>query len=124
MVYSTHIYLRNVRLYAFHGVMPQERVVGGEYVVNLDVKAKVAEAIQSDRVEDTIDFAVMHDIVVREMAIPSQLLEHVAGRIGNALLETFTRIEEVEVDICKVTPPFGGDCDGAGVKLQLNRVKG
>ena len=103
--------------------MPQERVVGGEYVVNLDVSANVAEAIQSDRVDDTIDYAVMRDIVVREMAIPSQLLEHVAGRIAKALFDAFTRIEEVEIDICKVTPPFGGDCDGAGVKLQLKRGK-
>ena len=120
---ETHIYLRNLRLYAYHGVMPQERVVGGEYVVNLDVSAHVAEAIKSDQVDDTIDYAEMRNIVVREMAIPSQLLEHVAGRIAKALFDAFTKIEEVEIDICKVTPPFGGDCDGAGVKLQRKRGK-
>ena len=120
---ETHIYLRNLRLYAYHGVMPQERVVGGEYVVNLDVSAHVAEAIKSDQVDDTIDYAEMRNIVVREMAIPSQLLEHVAGRIAKALFDAFTKIEEVEIDICKVTPPFGGDCDGAGVKLQWKRGK-
>ena len=112
-----------MRLYAYHGVMPQERVVGGEYVVNLDVSAHVAEAIKSDQVDDTIDYAEMRNIVVREMAIPSQLLEHVAGRIAKALFDAFTKIEEVEIDICKVTPPFGGDCDGAGVKLQWKRGK-
>lgn len=112
-----------MRLYAYHGVMPQERVVGGEYVVNLDVSAHVAEAIKSDLVDDTIDYAEMCNIVVREMAIPSQLLEHVAGRIAKALFDAFTKIEEVEIDICKVTPPFGGDCDGAGVKLQWKRGK-
>ena len=119
---ESHIYLRNMRVYAYHGVLPQERVVGGEYVVNVDVKYDVGKAVLTDQVDDTLNYAVLHDIVMKEMTVPSKLLEHVAGRIGQAVFDNFIQAEEVEIDIRKVVPPFGGDSDGAGVILKFRGI--
>ena len=75
------IEINDVRLYAFHGVLEQERQVGGEYSVSICVDYNIEQATLSDNVNDTLNYALLLDIIKREMAIPSNLLEHVAGRI-------------------------------------------
>ena len=52
------------------------------------------------------------------MAVPSQLLEHVAGRILTSIKNHFPQIEEVEIKVSKMNPPFGGDVHSASVLLK------
>ena len=114
-----YIFLSNVRFYAFHGVMPQETKVGGEFLVDLRVGYPIADAMQSDEVADTLDYAALYALAMREMDIPSKLLEHVAGRIVRAISEAFPEVTSVDLKLTKVNPPMGADCDGAGVELHL-----
>ena len=116
---KANIFVRNLRIYAYHGVMPQERLVGGDYTVSLRVAVDMKNASLSDKMEDTVSYAALKDVVVEEMAIPSSLLEHVAGRIARRVCAEFPSVGEVEVEIVKLNPPMGGDCDGAGVSLCL-----
>lgn len=113
------IFIRNVRLRAFHGVMPQETAVGADFAVSLRVGYDFGKAMLTDNVCDTLSYADMYAIVKREMAVPSKLLEHVAGRIAGALLRAFPGIASVDLEITKVNPPMGADCDGAGVEIHL-----
>ena len=83
------IRLQDMRFYAYHGVMEQERRVGGEYLVSLQVETDLSRAALSDAVADTVNYAELYEMVRRVMAEPSQLLEHVAGRIGQCVLEEF-----------------------------------
>ena len=114
-----NIFIRNLRLYAYHGVLPQERVVGGDYSVSLRVAVDMSKASLTDQMEDTVSYADIKDVVVEEMAQPSSLLEHVAGRIARRVCSEFPTVGEVEVEIVKLNPPMGADCDGAGVTLCL-----
>jgi dihydroneopterin aldolase len=114
-----HIFVRNLRIYAYHGVMPQERRVGGEFSVSLRVAVDMTKASLSDQVEDTVSYADLKEVVKEEMAQPSSLLEHVAGRIARRVCSEFPSVGEVEVEIVKLNPPMGADCDGAGVSLCL-----
>ena len=56
------------------------------------------------------------------MAVPSGLIEHVAGRIGDRLFRLFPKIEKVELKIIKQNPPMGADGDGAGIEVCLVRA--
>ena len=114
------IYIKNLRLYAYHGVMPQERMVGGEYVLNVNVDVDVNKACLSDDVSDTINYAELAEIAKAEMAVPSNLLENVAYRIGQAIIKKYPQTESVDIDLRKVTPPMGCDCDGAGIRIHVN----
>ena len=111
--------MREVRFHAFHGVMPQERKVGADFTVSLRVGVDLSRAIESDDVEDTLNYATLYEVVKQEMAISSQLLEHVAGRIGKAVFNHFPQVESVDVVITKLNPPMGADCNGASVELHL-----
>ena len=116
---QTYIRIEKLRFRAFHGVLPQERTVGGDYVVTLRIGYPWQQAMETDDVADTLDYAAVYELVRREMAVPSQLLEHVAGRMSKALLRDFPQITSVDLWLTKVVPPMGADCEGAGVELHL-----
>ena len=115
------ISLDDMRFCAYHGVMEQERRVGGEYSVSLTVEADLADAARTDDVADTINYAELYELVKREMAIPSKLLEHVAARIGRGVIEAYERITAVTVKVTKLNPPMGADCKGASVEIKVKR---
>lgn len=120
---STKIFLRQLRFHAFHGVLDQERRVGNDYVINVVVECDFAHAMQTDELEDTVNYAEIYRVVKEEMAVPSKLLEHVAGRIGERLFNEFPSLQSLDISIMKVNPPFGADCEGAGVEVHLMNYK-
>ena len=118
---ASKIYLDEMRFYAYHGVMEQERLVGGEYCVSLAVEADLTEAVRTDDVANTVNYAALYEVVKNEMAVPSKLLEHVAGRIGRRALDMFERITTLTIRVTKLNPPMGADCKGASVELVMTR---
>ena len=119
MKLQTYIRLEKLRFRALHGVLPQERTVGGDFVVTLRIGYPFEQAMETDAVGDTLDYAAVYRLVRCEMAVPSQLLEHVAGRIAKALLRDFPQITSIDLWLTKTCPPIGADCEGAGVELHL-----
>lgn len=120
---SSKIYLRNVRFHAFHGVLPQERIVGNDYLVNLVLDYDFSSAMKTDDLQGTLNYAEVYQKVREEMAVPSKLLEHVAGRIAHRLFSDFPEIQKLQLSITKVNPPMGADSDGAGVEVVLTNDK-
>lgn len=120
---SSKIYLRNVRFHAFHGVLPQEGIVGNDYLVNLVLDYDFSSAMKTDDLQGTLNYAEVYQKVREEMAVPSKLLEHVAGRIAHRLFSDFPEIQKLQLSITKVNPPMGTDSDGAGVEVVLTNDK-
>lgn len=120
---SSKIYLRNMRFHAFHGVLPQEGIVGNDYLVNLVLDYDFSSAMKTDDLQGTLNYAEVYQKVREEMAVPSKLLEHVAGRIVHRLFSDFPEIQKLQLSITKVNPPMGADSDGAGVEVVLTNDK-
>lgn len=118
---NSYILLKKIRCYAYHGVAPQENLIGNEYIVDLRLKVDISKAMQTDEVTDTVNYAEIHRVVMGEMAVPSKLLEHVGGRIAKKLLEQFPTIEEVELRLSKRNPPMGADIESAGIEIHCGR---
>ena len=114
---ASYIHLRQVRFHAFHGVLPQERQVGADFVLDLKVGYPLEQAMQSDEVTDTLNYAALYDLVAHEMQQPSKLLEHVAGRIVEAIGKTFPQVTSIDLELIKLNPPMGADCEGASVEI-------
>lgn len=113
---TTYIEIKEARFYAFHGVMEQERRVGGYFIVTLRVGYDWRRAAETDDVCDTLDYSRLFDIVSREMAVASNLLERVAGRIAQAIEKEFPAVSSIDLWVTKENPPMGADCNGAGVE--------
>jgi dihydroneopterin aldolase len=116
---DSYIFLDNIRFHAFHGVFPQERKIGADFSVSVRAAVGVSAAVDHDIVEVTLNYAELYEVVKSEMMKPSDLLEHVAGRIGQAVFDTFPQVRSLQVSVTKLNPPMGADCDGAGVELHL-----
>lgn len=116
---SSTIFIDQLHLYAFHGVMEQERRVGAEYTVFARVHYNIKETLNSDDVADTLNYAELCAIVKEQMAQPSKLLEHVAGRICKAIFDRFPQATAVDLKLTKLNPPMGADCSGAGVEVHF-----
>ena len=120
MLSDGYISLRNVRFHAFHGVLPQERQVGGDFLVTVRVGYPLERAMETDHVGDTLDYSALYALVEKEMAEPSKLLEHVAGRIVKAVTASFPEVTSVDLELTKLNPPMGADCDGAAVEVHFS----
>ena len=116
---TSSIFIDALRLHAFHGVMEQERRVGGDFLVFLRVHYYIDKAMESDDVSDTVNYAELYELVRKEMAQPSNLLEHVAGRIARSVFQHFPQATAIDLRITKQNPPMGADCQGAGVELHI-----
>lgn len=119
MLADSYIYIRRLRFHAYHGVEAQERLTGNDYELSLRLRVDVSAAMASDNVDHTVNYAEVYALADREMRTPSNLLEHVAGRIGQAVLSRWPSIRSAEVSLLKLNPPMGADCEGAGVELHL-----
>ena len=114
-----YIHLQQLRFHAFHGVMPQEQLVGADFLLDLKVGYPLQQAMQSDEVGDTLNYAALYDLVAREMQQPSKLLEHVAGRIAEAISLAYPKVTSIDLELTKLNPPMGADGDGASVEIHL-----
>lgn len=115
------IEINNIKLQAFHGVLPQERIVGNLYRVDLSITTDFADAMATDQLSDTISYADAAEIVKEEMLIPSQLLELVAGRIVAHLQEKWgDRIKGIDLRIAKIAPPISMDIESCAVHLIID----
>ncbi len=114
---SGKIELLGMRFKAYHGCFPEERVKGGEYVVDFRCPVNPETAIQTDDLSFTLDYGAIYDIVAAEMKQPSNLIENVAGRIRDAIEEAFPILEEFEISVSKLNPPLGGPVDCARITL-------
>lgn len=112
---ETAIELKGLSFYAYHGVMPQEKKVGNRFLVDLTFEVDVSKALYSDDLKDTINYAEVYDLVAKEMAIPSKLLEHIAGRVISSLHQSFPSIHRVKLKITKVNPPFKAQLEGVSL---------
>ena len=115
------IYLKNIRLYAFHGCLDEEEKIGSDYVVNLAIDADLNLSSQSDNLKDTVDYVSLHAIVKEEMSIRSKLLEKVADRILKRILKDHRQVILVKVKVAKINPPIGGNVDEVAIERELDR---
>lgn len=109
------IEINGIRIRAFHGCLPEETIIGGEYVVDVIIDSDFSKAAQTDELIDTIDYCVVYEIVKSEMKIPSKLIEHVALRILSSLRKKYSQAKVFSVKVTKLVPPMNGAVEGVAV---------
>ena len=120
---ANHMYIRmeGMKFYAFHGVLPQENLVGANYYIDLKLKTDFSHAAETDELEGTVNYADIHTAVKEEMRITSQLLEHVCQRIARRIFHDFPTIESIDISLFKENPPMGACAQRIGVEAHYIR---
>jgi dihydroneopterin aldolase len=112
------IEVNDIRLYAFHGCLEEEALIGSKYRVDVYLETNFQNAAQTDDLTLTIDYVKINDIVQEEMAKRSKLLEHVSLRIINILKTKFNSIQKIRVKITKLCPPINGDVHDVAIIIE------
>ena len=115
------IKLKNIRTYSYHGCLIEEGKIGSDYTVNLEVKTDLRKSSASDNLRDTVDYVLLNKIVVEEMAIRSDLLEHVAHRIITRIFDEIPEVSRIIVAVSKLNPPIGGDVEAVTIEMEEYR---
>ena len=115
------IYLKNIKIYAYHGCMEEEKKIGSNYLVNLVVHADLSMSCKSDELKDTVDYVALLDIVKKQMKMRSSLLENVADRVVNKIISKFPSVKKAVVKIAKLNPPINGDVDEVVIRREKKR---
>lgn len=110
------LHLERMVFFGRHGVHPAERDLGARYSVDLELIADLSRAAASDRLEDTIDYAHVHELVRRVVEGPSRnLVESLADAIAESVLGV-SGVQRVRVRVTK-PPPLAGEFHAFTVEL-------
>ena len=115
------ISLEGLEFHAFHGVYPHERESGNWFEVDISVETNILEGAIKDDLGKTVNYEALYQIVKEEMEKPSKLLETVAEKIVERVLQDLPEVDLVELKISKTNPPIGGKCKKASVSLMKRR---
>jgi dihydroneopterin aldolase len=102
------IQIENMEFYSFHGHFKEERIVGNKFLVDLTIETDMTLPAESDNLKDAVNYQRVYEIIKSQMETKSHLLEHIAGRILDAIYSEMGGVTKVIVKVSKLNPPMGG----------------
>lgn len=116
------IILKKMEFYAYHGVFDEEKKLGQRFFIDLEVYTDLRKAGQTDDVHFTINYAHLYDVVKQTAQVERyHLLETIAEKIAERLLNNFPQVSGVKIQVTKQTPPIDGIL--AGTTIEIERLR-
>ncbi|MGB0316343.1 MAG: dihydroneopterin aldolase [Flavobacteriaceae bacterium] len=115
------IFVKNIRLYAYHGCLEEESKIGSDYLVNLTVETDLEKSSGTDDLKDTVDYEALHALAKEEMSKREKLLETVVFRLAKKILKQHREVSTAIVKVAKLNPPIGGNVEEVAVEIELSR---
>lgn len=109
----------DIRIFAFHGLYPEERILGNWYTLDVLVESE-SQPNFSDDIANTIDYSMIYSICKQVMAKPVDLLETVAETIAQKIRAELSQEVSVLVQISKENPPMGVSAGRSTVVYRLD----
>ena len=114
------IHLHDVLFHSLHGLHEEEKLIGGEFLVNVSAGFNPAAATIR-LLNDTVDYVAVYNLVKDRMNQPSPLVETIAMEIAYKILAQFSIVQNVQISIKKLHPPIAAFEGSVGVSFSLNR---
>jgi 7,8-dihydroneopterin aldolase/epimerase/oxygenase len=111
------IHIADMEFYSFHGHFREEQIVGNRFLVDLTVETDMKVPAETDNLRDAVNYQRLYEIVRLQMEKKSHLLEHIAGRILDAIFAEMQDIGKATVKVSKMNPPMGGKIGSVSVIL-------
>ena len=115
------IRLKNIRTFSYHGCLEEESRIGSDYSTDLEIRTDLRKSAESDSLADTVDYVLLNKIVKEEMAIRSNLLEHVAHRIIVRIFAELPAVARISLSVSKLNPPIEGDVEAVTIQMEEYR---
>ncbi|TAF08354.1 MAG: dihydroneopterin aldolase [Nostocales cyanobacterium] len=116
------IHLTGIRCYGYIGYLPEEKVLGQWFEVDLKLWVDLSQAAETDAIEDTVDYRSVIGLVQNLVKTSKfDLLEKLAGAIANAILQQHDIVTQVQVIVIKPSAPIP-DFNGK-ISIEITRTK-
>jgi dihydroneopterin aldolase len=119
---SDRILLEGIHGYGYHGLFEHERTNGQDFFVDLALEVDLRDASLSDEISDTVNYAEITDLVVVEITSdPVSLIEKLAGRIAERILNNYLKVNSVRVTVHKPQAPVTATLKDIAVQITRTR---
>jgi dihydroneopterin aldolase len=119
---SDQIVLTGIHGFGYHGLFEQERKDGQDFFVDLTLAVDLKVASQSDAIADTVNYAEITDLVVEEITSnPVNLIEKLAARIAERVLNQHLKVNSVTVTVHKPQAPVAAQLKDIAVVVTRTR---
>jgi len=98
------IQLQQLEFFAYHGMYESEKMNGNNFLV--DAIITINEEKQILYIDQTVDYVNVYDIISKRMQIATPLLETIAQELISTIYAADKRIQSIEINIKKLTPPI------------------
>lgn len=116
------IYVNEMEFYGYHGVLPEETVLGQRFIVDLVVEADLKSAGVSDDLQESISYVDLFQVCKEVVeGTPYKLIEAVAEKIAEEILIGFEKVNNVSVKVIKPNPPIKGHYQSVAVEIVRSR---
>ncbi len=112
------IEIKGIKSFGYHGVLESEKVTGQDFYVDVVREVDLTRASVSDDVADTINYAEVTDLVVREITgDPVSLIEKLAGNIADRIKATYPQATTVSITVHKPQAPVNAQVKDISVTI-------
>ena len=116
------ITIKNLKLFAYHGVNPEEKENGQSFYLDIDYYINMQRACQSDCLDDTVSYAKVVKTVRAAFCEKSyDLIEKAAQAVADAVFESFESIYKLEITLKKPEAPVKAEFDYMAVTIIRER---
>lgn len=116
------IIIKGLKIFAYHGVNPEEKTDGQNFVLDITAELDTEKAYLNDNVEDTVSYAKIIKTAIAVFTEKSyDLIETAAHTVGTEIMKTYPKIEKVTVLLKKPEAPIKAEFDYVAVEEILTR---
>lgn len=113
------IKIRNLEIFANHGVFLEENKLGQKFVVSCTLYLDTRKAGKGDSLEDSVHYGLVAQLIKKEMENHTfALIECVAEHLADIILDFDEKIREVEIEVKKPWAPVGLPLEDVSVKIR------
>jgi dihydroneopterin aldolase len=114
------IKLEHLKFFSFHGLFPEERILGNEFTLSVSVD-RISNERFSENLDQSIDYGVLYSICAEVMQKPVDLLETICEHIMLKIQEICPDYQLIEISVTKNHPPLGQMDGNSTVKLTVTK---
>lgn len=116
------IKIDGLKIFAYHGVNPEEKETGQNFVFDIDIYVNMTTACFSDNVDDTVNYAKVIKTVTRAFTAQKfNLIERAAQVVADAILEEYPEVFKVNLTLKKPEAPMRADFNFVAVNIVRER---
>lgn len=116
---KSKIIIEGMHFKAHHGYYLEERKIGGQYIIDMEMEYDIQKAAEKDNLDDTVNYEKIYQLCKSEMAISRKLIETVGLSLIQKTQERFPGVLHMVLTVHKINPPIDGLVDRASVRIEV-----